>query len=831
MDDLLAFRKEDFLFSTTDEPLIQIWSVQDSFSYLSLLAPPSDIPVNASKYLNKSPSLLSSGTPQLVLRDLDFTRGPVWYFPAEHWLGWTPKEGLPAASADPINFLFSSTPVQFTYDLMEMYGVDDEAIDPSEPVPVKSGFRISTVLVDRVSATAKQLHGVAVSLASASSWYCHPNTTIIEGDMPGPPGCNTLSETCLDEEEMNLAWEQFKRSCLSVVGFISWILPLISAEEILESEDHVFVMTLQLSARAKTGVIYNLSRDYHEANFIHLLHHEVPIHAVVTEGMKKDWRFLRVHPDVWAEYETARSEITTRKIRLDDLPGYYEWADDWSRSDWFFQNCRAGKIGEYNTHFLPGADLGVIDFHLYGRRLLISAGVKRAYTERFLCSTHHHLTAEATTLDSYTLYRQNPIRLDEPSFRRVQPSEHVNSLDTFGMVLDGEEDIERQAFFENTYKVREQVKNKYAPRPNRSFNSWDGSADAHPQDRDITRGPSPSFHHGDARRQGRGGYRGTRRRQESRRGFVAPSQRPALVDRLTNPGANFMYNNSPSPSARYRPRSRDPGRVARLSRSEERQRRSSRSRSPQGGRGAARRGWPDLTSSGSSSVHEEFSEIPRLEFGARTENALCLPELERNLSIPLSEEMAGHMEGQATLGQNLDWGAYEDPEGTALRAIRAWRSRVLEDSPVLPPFPQLPWNLNWLNQSILYFPDPRSEWRFKAIVALDKKVHNSQDLLELAIRFGIPFELYVRRSRVREFRDVLIPALATRTLGSLYQPGYIDPQLTWSREGGNEASYSAYEIILSSFLDRPEAVALICAGGVYCFIALLYNPDLITRFA
>ncbi|KAF8163862.1 hypothetical protein K438DRAFT_2067850 [Mycena galopus ATCC 62051] len=473
MDDLLAFRKEDFLFSTTDEPLIPIWSVQDSFSYLSLLAPPSDIPVNASKYLNKSPSLLSSGTPQLVLRDLDFTRGPVWYFPAEHWLGWTPKEGLPAASADPINFLFDSTPVQFTYDLMEMYGVDDEAIDPSEPVPVKSGFRISTVLVDRVSATAKQLHGVAVSLASASSWYCHPNTTIIEGDMPGPPGCNALSETYLDEEEMNLAWEQFKRSCLSVVGFISWILPLISAEEILESEDHVFVMTLQLSARAKTGVIYNLSRDYHEANFIHLLHHEVPIHAVVTEGMKKDWRFLRVHPDVWAEYETARSEITTRKIRLDDLPGYYEWADDWSRSDWFFQNCRAGKIGEYNTLPAwcgPGGDR----FSPIWKETLDQRGSKEG----------------------------NPIRLDEPSFRRVQPSEHVNSLDTFGMVLDGEEDIERQAFFENTYKVREQVKNKYAPRPNRSFNSWDGSADAHPQDRDITRGPSSSFHHGDARRQG-----------------------------------------------------------------------------------------------------------------------------------------------------------------------------------------------------------------------------------------------------------------------------------------------------------------------------------------
>ncbi|KAF8175512.1 hypothetical protein K438DRAFT_2045458 [Mycena galopus ATCC 62051] len=55
----------------------------------------------------------------------------------------------------------------------------------------------------------------------------------------------------------------------------------------------------------------------------------------------------------------------------------------------------------------------------------------------------------------------------------------------------------------------------------------------------------------------------------------------------------------------------------------------------------------------------------------------------------------------------------------------------------------------------------------------------------------VPFNLYVRRNRVREFRDIHIPPLQLRTLSTTYEPGYAEPSLTWTKSGGAQTAYGA----------------------------------------
>ncbi|KAJ6602595.1 hypothetical protein DFH09DRAFT_1301615 [Mycena vulgaris] len=83
-----------------------------------------------------------------------------------------------------------------------------------------------------------------------------------------------------------------------MLGFLVWLQTVKAvAEWAIGDEDKEFVKTL----RPKAGVMYNLSRDYHEANFIHLLNHDVPIHYPWTDKERADMRFLQLSPEYWNE--------------------------------------------------------------------------------------------------------------------------------------------------------------------------------------------------------------------------------------------------------------------------------------------------------------------------------------------------------------------------------------------------------------------------------------------------------------------------------------------------------------------------------------------------
>ncbi|KAF8213355.1 hypothetical protein K438DRAFT_1956751 [Mycena galopus ATCC 62051] len=55
--------------------------------------------------------------------------------------------------------------------------------------------------------------------------------------------------------------------------------------------------------------------------------------------------------------------------------------------------------------------------------------------------------------------------------------------------------------------------------------------------------------------------------------------------------------------------------------------------------------------------------------------------------------------------------------------------------------------------------------------------------------------------------------------------------LEWTRIRGSVAAFNAYKSNVGTLLNRPEAPVAVAAGGVICFVAELFNADIVRRFA
>ncbi|KAF8177939.1 hypothetical protein K438DRAFT_2180567 [Mycena galopus ATCC 62051] len=687
-----AVRTDDFIFSDQGDAFLPLWSTQNSLLFYSFLAPVEDLPLNAHQYMEAPTSFL---TPTSTIQDperLDFLKGPVWYLPQEHWLSWIPKSSLTPTHDDPVSFLFVE-PVDYMEVSEDLYGMNSEDSDQEEGKPQEVGYQVVSEWSTPAVNIARRLSELVEVLASSCPWYCHVGSKAIGGDVPAAINGNPVLWVHEYHDNVGAAVVAFRRSCFSILGFIAWISTLVVLEDILNREDALFVHSLSLDTRQKTGVIYHLERDYHEANFPHLLERGVPVHGVLTAKMKGNWCFKRIHQDVWTEAALVLKSEPRKRIALNDLPSYYEWADDWSRSDWYFQNRRAGRLGEWVSRIDEGADFGVIDFHLYGIRWIKQPGVARAYWERF-CGSKHSANSPAGVKTSYTFYRQNPITIDEPISARTRRSSHDVELDVFGLCEEGEEIREHRAYMQKTSVVWDQVKNLYAPRPNRSFNSFDGRQDPLPMQRDITGGSSSSS-------------RGGRVRLTEQQGYSAGHRSPTLAQRIADIDEFVVDNRAPPESHNSSP----------------------------------------------------FGDVP----------------------VPVREKAP-----------------FCHADSVAMDRIQRWSDKSLEREPRYAPYEDLQWNAKWLAQGKLVCPQ-RSALKLKSIVALRPGIRQTSDILELAIRYGIPFAIFVKRSNVREFRDILVPPFILKTLGSIYEPGFNDITLNWSKTGGNAAA-----ILQVSQFDKGE---------------------------
>ncbi|KAJ7873401.1 hypothetical protein B0H13DRAFT_2349097 [Mycena leptocephala] len=809
---------DDFLLDSTGSTVEPTWSKRDDTWFCSFGASPDSIPRDALKFKAPLPYLLKSTTPDNVLTALDFAKSPVWYNPEEHWLSWVPlgKPNWSDHEEDPLAYLFDVRPVPTQANYTLMYGTGSDSDDPMEAKEVFAGYFLEESWQTTAKFHAELLHGICSTLATTTSWYCSDRWTGSSGDAPRKIEDTAITMVYSSEEGAQKAGAAIKRSTLSFTGFIAWFQTLIRLEDTsLHKEDQDYIRTLRLNDRPKAGVLYSMSRDLHEANFPHLILHRVPIHVAWTEEDKRNWRFLRLSPEVWGEYTAVRSsKAPSEMLSLADLPSGATWKEEWDRSDWFFQNRYAGKRGDILSEFLPTWDYAIIDFHLWGARPLLNPKRIRAYAERF--------KAALTTTDRGTIctfFRQNPIRLDEPPFDRAQPNPHVHQLTSFSLVTDNERVEENDLFYERTEVVREQNKNIYAPRPSRPFNSFNGAREIAPLDKSL-RGNDSRFPTG--------------RRQRSKRETPGSSLTSSYGEAWSNSPLKErlgpIISRSLSGPAPRSVTPEDAGLTSTWARKMAgRRRQASRSASPRGApsrplrrrsRSLATERTLDSDHEGGGSFAIEYAAASASEEGEVGPSAL--PEVESHHSgdHPFSGPSPVHT-----------WEPGFQTEEQAREAIEAWAPDVVELIPVYGSYPGLAWNQDWLKDAILVCDDERTYWRLKAYAAVFKGFTKFEEILEVAIRMALPFAIYIKRSDVRRFSNPNVSSLDLKTLGALYTPGYVDLPLVWSGPGGGPAVYGQYEGRVGSLLGRPEAIAFVPMGGVCRFVAEVYDEKIVYRYA
>ncbi|KAJ6499731.1 hypothetical protein C8R47DRAFT_1259095 [Mycena vitilis] len=793
-----------YLTDPSGEEVVPIWSRQKSNWWCSLLADPSQIPEAASKYLDSPPFLLRKHTSPGVLRDLDFTSQASWYNPAEHWLGWTPTSALAPSPLspeveDPIAFVFNSNPVDTIDEWANIYGYDSEK-EHDEPSRVPAGARIGETWQVTATYVGNRVYAICKGLAVANRFYCRDAWLGHVGDIPAPFDEQAMAISYPSHERCQEEAVRARRNILSGLAFLAWFESILPLEDSGIAEDDIeYIKSLRLKERPKAGVMYCLSRDYHEANFLHLMENGVPCHYPWTASEKEDQRFLRLSPEYWNEYSVLRAKSGKgQEVDIRLAPSYSQWEGSINRYDWFFQDNKASKRGGVITTFYPTWVYKVIHMRLYGAEVLVDRNVIRAYAKRFKAAHAIDAWGEETCV----FFHQNPLGIDEPSFDRVYPVEEAYELSDFKS-----SDVERpqneiDVFYEPTVLIRERSKNLYAPREGRKYNTYNGLQDAPLSKRVEGRSSEAS-----------------ERSQSSRGGSRAQPVSKA---------------ESPMSPTRRSERAEDLGMVSRwaakIAGSDQRQR-SSRSLSPR----------PRSEEERGRRARSPFEPRPRSLSSTRT------MDCDKN-SSQFEDEYSG-VQGNSGIGPSLpqdsgiaagrllgsspsmrgDYRPLFTSRSNAVDAILAWAPSVTELEPPIAPYTDIEWNTAWLDRAILVCRDPRSLIRLKTYAACVDGVKVIEDVLELAIRFGIPFSLFIKMCDARLFRNAEISALQRSTLDALYQPGYVD--LALPHERGGAALYGRYRALMLQLLSRPNAVAFISQGGILRLIAEFYDPDLVRRFA
>jgi hypothetical protein len=126
--------------------------------------------------------------------------------------------------------------------------------------------------------------------------------------------------------------------------------------------------------------------------------------------------------------------------------------------------------------------------------------------------------------------------------------------------------------------------------------------------------------------------------------------------------------------------------------------------------------------------------------------------------------------------------------------------------------------------------DARSLLRLKTYATVFDGVTKIEDVLELGIRFGVSFELYIPVEQARGFSEGELSPLAEATLAALYAPGYVDPPITWNVAGG-AMNFGLYQGSLYHLLALPHAIAFVPKGGVCRFVAEVFDKNIVHRYA
>ncbi|KAJ7470048.1 hypothetical protein B0H11DRAFT_2434506 [Mycena galericulata] len=746
----------DFRYPDGSRP-VSLWSIRDHIEWCSVGDLPGRIPPKIDNTIN--------------VEEHAFI-----YEPANHWWGWAPTNSLPSlspASEDVAGFAFLQSEVELEEEYVDIPtsgGSDDE--DYSHNLVgyfIPDWWRRNTVSLSR------RLHDIAMTLAVRSEFYGPNAWTTKLGDMPKQVDGDLLDKIQYYNKEAQALATQARYIILGQLAFLSWFMAVQSNwESILDHDDGRFLKSLRLPERKKRGYIVYLSRDYHEVNLGFWTRNGVPFHYPWTDREKAS-----------AERGGLISKYPTSDIDLSVLPSYAEWKESLERYDVFFQDLLSGRMGEVIKEFKPDWEYRIVDFLHYGARPIDNPYQRRAYAERFKGTIRR--VAFGKTI--CTFFRQNPLRTDEPPSARGNGGiDHHHPLSHFGVVTTRTKDVGMRAFYEDTEQVREQVKNRYAPRgKDRTFNTFNGMRSDHPQmesegtpltlkerleDTDIRRARSP----------------------------MSPTRRS---DRTSDLGLTSRWAQSMAgPSRRRSSRSLSP-REKTLS-AKIQGRRTSRSLSSE----------RSYANTSQVSFEEEYQSIEEGD----PMNTSPAPE------VSISMEGAEGDNPPAVAGEETSGFQTRDE---AVEAIRTWASVLTGFAPPKTAPITWYWNTDWLRKSILVVKDERSALRMKTWAAcLD--FHDFAQVLNMAILYGVQFQLFVPQGEVRQIGVSLeLPSLLRSTLEALYSPGYVEQTLTYGL--GGVTLYARYLGIINALLKRPHAIAFIFAGGILSYLAQLYDDDLVDR--
>ncbi|KAK6974476.1 hypothetical protein R3P38DRAFT_3239324 [Favolaschia claudopus] len=807
---------DDFPSTRDGVHAVPVWGLINGITFGSFLSTPADIPPQVVDHLHNPPRVLHPDTSKDIKRLFDFRKGPILYNPTEHWLGWCSPSELDLAPfaegvEDPIGFAFArdSGSVNVRPEYVDIPGGNSEASDDDRTLRAFAGYWIVRRWVDRASWTANKLYFICKFVATRSRWYCENGQPERVGSLPPEPSMNDLMHMHDTIEAAYQAIDDVKAYIISCLGFLVWFESVADLFQYgLSEENEEFVRSLRLKDRRKIGLIYFMQRDLHDSNFLHLIYNEVPIHFAWTEDMASQDRFLRLNPKLWSEAAAKINDNPLIYVDFSDIPSRVAWQAQWDESDWFFQYARAGRMGQQLKTFKKGSRHGLVDFTPFGLRLLTDANEIRAVSERFKCFEKRSLNGPANAPSTYIYFRQNPIHLDEPSLARQQPEMHEHPLSTFAEEYTENPEIERAVFFENTVTIRERVKNILAPRADRYFSSYSGSLDP-------TRPPAsePSL---------------------IRRLLPAEDEPPAKKTRSMGSSVTLETQFGDQPLSRTSLLNRM-GIVTRrvendLAVQDNLQERASRVYTSD---------WIHRMSEGlpveeppPSTNSDRLSDV----WSAASRRVSFPLRLGRHQITPLGEHLRAEVIDERVTGTSNEV-VIRSPspilsEGEALRRILTFASErgILEVEAVYPPLVNVTWGEDWITNARLHFSDERSHLRFKVLAVRNRHIGRIEGILEQAIRHGIPFELYTKRSDARKFNDLPIPSLERNTLAAIYSPGYVDEPLEWNQNGAS-ATYTVYLAKLSVLLSRPQALAFIRMGGVLRYVYGLYCSEGVNHFA
>ncbi|KAJ7177594.1 hypothetical protein C8R46DRAFT_1212341 [Mycena filopes] len=802
----------DFYTDSKGNVLTPIWSLRNGLHLCSFLGPPSDIAPKALNYRTPVPYLLKETTPTSILIDLDFRKYAPWYNPEEHWPQWVPTAPARDLLNDPSAICYDAHPVPLKDEYVDGYDSDGR-----EGPDLYAGCTLHPSWADEVFFLLRRLHDIVVIAASSTDWYISHRFTGSLGDIPELPNTSN-GQVFYTKNEAQEAASKVKNSILSHLGFISWFQTLKRLERTpLSKEDLELIQNLRLGERPKRGAIYDLLRDASEANFRFLLNHDIPFHYVWTDKEAADWRFLSLSPSFWNEFSTLRDALPEgeNEVELALLPSFPTWEHDLAHANIFFQNSYAGKRGDVISDFKPSWDFRIVNFHLWGSRSIRNRKMIRPYTERF-----KGVVAFSVTGDVCTLFRQNPKdEADDSPFDRSRAAEHEHSLETFAPADDGEDVDEEEVFYESSMVIREQYKNSYAPRPpGRVFNSFNGNPDNHPS----TFGATPMVLLTQGQRRGRPVRRHPSPSSESG-GYgveINPSPLKTRIGSLAPVDSTI-----PMSPTRRSPDRRDSPLVSSWARGMAGPQRTRMSRLlspfPRSHRSGRRRSESvhstrtlDSADDGSAdSFEEEFHSIKA------DEDMLTAPNspVASTSNLPVLYGAIGEKFAPPSVPET--WIPRFQTRQEAMAEIAAWLPKVIDKEPAQPAYGLLPWNLEWLRDAVLVADDERTILRLKAMVAVANRVVHIEDLLETALRYGMPFKLFVRVNKVSDEAE----ESGSLTEDALYVAGYVDPPMAWV---GSEKQWLVYRAGLHHVLDRPNAIAFLFMGGIFKFIAETFRPDL-----